>query len=145
MSPEKHFTPEEKERMVNAIREAEKNTSGEIRVHFENHCKKEVLDCAAQIFAELKMHKTAQRNGILIYIALEDKKVAVIGDIGINSRVPINYWEAIKDRMIVKFREGRICEGVCEAVLATGQQLKEYFPYEKGDINELPDDISFKK
>lgn len=144
MSPEKHFTQQEKDRMVASIQEAERNTSGEIRVHFENYCKKDVLDCAVEVFKELKMHKTSQRNGVLLYIALEDKKMAIIGDSGINEKVPDHFWDSIKNRMIEKFRQGEICEGVCEAVLAAGEQLKKYFPYQTGDINELPDELSFK-
>lgn len=130
--------------MVAAIQEAEKNTSGEIRIHFDNHTKKEVLDRAAEVFAELKMHKTALRNGVLIYIALQDHRLAILGDAGINSKVPANFWDAIKNRMVEKCKTGLICEAVCEAAIAVGKQLKTFFPYEAGDVNELPDDISFK-
>ena len=145
LSPEKHFTLEQKEAMVVAIQEAERNTSGEIRIHFENYCKKDVLDCAAQVFAQLKMHKTALRNGVLVYVALEDKKMAILGDAGINAKVPFDFWDEIKNRMIETFRQGLICEGVCEAVRGIGIQLKKYFPCQPGDINELSDEISFKK
>ena len=86
MTPAKYFTPAEKEAIVDAIREAEKNTSGEIRVHIENHAKKATLDRAAQVFADLKMHKTALRNGVLVYVALEDHKLAILGDAGINAK-----------------------------------------------------------
>ena len=126
MKPSDFFTPAQKTAMVAAIRQAEKDTSGEIRIHFENHCRKNVLDRAAQVFADLKMHKTALRNGVLIYVALEDKQLA------------------IKNNMIEKFKSGQICEGVCEAVLTAGQQLKVFFPYQADDVNELSDDISFK-
>ena len=122
MKPSDFFTPAQKTAMVAAIRQAEKDTSGEIRIHFENHCRKNVLDRAAQVFADLKMHKTALRNGVLIYVALDD----------------------IKNNMIEKFKSGQICEGVCEAVLTAGQQLKVFFPYQADDVNELSDDISFK-
>ena len=145
LSPEKHFTLEQKEAMVVAIQEAERNTSGEIRIHFENYCKKDVLDCAAQVFAQLKMHKTALRNGVLVYVALEDKKMAILGDAGIKAKVPFDFWDEIKNRMIERFRQGLICEGVCEAVRGIGIQLKKYFPCQPGDINELSDEISFKK
>lgn len=144
MSPEKRFTPEQKKAMVAAIQEAEKNTSGEIRIHFENHCKKDVLDRAVQVFAELKMHKTAQRNGVLIYVALDDKKTAILGDAGINAKVPSGFWDQTKEAMIQKFRTGLICEGVCEAARQAGILLKEHFPYQQEDVNELPDEISFK-
>ena len=118
--------PAQKTAMVAAIRQAEKDTSGEIRIHFENHCRKNVLDRAAQVFADLKMHKTALRNGVLIYVALEDKQLAILGDAGINAKVPDHFWDDIKNNMIEKFKSGQICEGVCEAVLTAGQQLKDF-------------------
>ena len=142
MKPSDFFTPAQK--TVAAIRQAEKDTSGEIRIHFENHCRKNVLDRAAQVFADLKMHKTALRNGVLIYVALEDKQLAILGDAGINAKVPDHFWDDIKNNMIEKFKSGQICEGVCEAVLTAGQQLKAFFPYQADDVNELSDDISFK-
>ena len=144
MKPSDFFTPAQKTAMVAAIRQAEKDTSGEIRIHFENHCRKNVLDRAAQVFADLKMHKTALRNGVLIYVALEDKQLAILGDAGINAKVPDHFWDDIKNNMIEKFKSGQICEGVCEAVLTAGQQLKVFFPYQADDVNELSDDISFK-
>lgn len=144
MKPSKFFTPEQKEAMVRAIEEAEKATSGEIRIHIENRAKQTVLDRAAQVFAELKMHKTALRNGVLVYVALEDRQLAILGDAGINVKVPADFWDEIKNRMVEKFRKGEFCEGICEAVLAAGQELKNYFPYQTDDVNELPDEISFK-
>ena len=143
MSPEKAFTKEQKEAMVAAIQKAEKDTSGEIRVHIENRSKIEVLDRAADVFAELKMHKTALRNGVLIYVALLDHKLAILGDAGINSKVPTGFWDSIKTIMVEKFKQGAITEGICEAVITAGEQLKAYFPYQEDDVNELPDDISF--
>lgn len=144
MKPEKKFTESQKEAMVAAIRQAEKDTSGEIRIHFENHCKKEVLDQAADVFAELKMHTTAERNGVLIYVALEDKKLAILGDAGINAKVPDNFWDDVKSRMVELFKQGEIAEGVCQAAIEVGKHLKQFFPYQKDDVNELSDDISFK-
>lgn len=143
MSPEKKFTEEQKAAMVAAIQQAEKATSGEIRVHIENHCRKNVLDRAADVFAQLKMHKTAARNGVLVYVALEDRKLAILGDAGINAKVPANFWEGIKIRMVEQFKQGLITEGIREAVLSAGNALKIYFPYQTDDKNELPDDISF--
>lgn len=139
-----YFTPEQKAAMVEAIRQAEKDTSGEIRIHFENRAKQEILDRAAEVFAELKMQKTALRNGVLIYVALEDHKLAILGDAGINAKVPANFWDDIKNQMVAKFRQGQICEGVCEAVILAGHQLKTFFPCQTDDVNELPDDLSFK-
>lgn len=143
MSPEKYFTQEQKDAMVAAVQQAEKDTSGEIRIHVENLCKQEVLDRAAKVFAELKMHKTALRNGVLVYIALENKKLAIIGDAGINAKVPTDFWDNIKNRMVEQFRAGKVCDGICEAVQEAGKQLKQYFPCQEDDVNELPDEISF--
>lgn len=144
MSPEKYFTQEQKEAMVSAIQQAEQDTSGEIRIHFENHTKKDVLDRAAQFFAELKMHKTALRNGVLIYVALEDKKLAILGDAGINAKVSEHFWDEIKNQMVEKFKANQVCEGICNAVVEAGRQLKAYFPCQADDVNELSDDLSFK-
>lgn len=144
MHPSKQFSVEQKEAIVRAIQEAERNSSGEIRVHIENHCNKNVLDRATQVFAELNMHKTVLRNGILIYIALQDRKLAIIGDVGINTKVPTQCWEQIKDLMLQQFKDGQLCEGICQGILEAGQHLKSFFPYLEDDINELPDDISFQ-
>ena len=144
MSPEKAFTQEQKDAMVAAIRQAEKDTSGEIRIHIENHSKINVLDRAADVFAELKMHKTALRNGVLVYVALLDHKSAILSDAGINAKVPADFWDSIMKNMVEKFRAGNITEGICEAVITAGEQLKQYFPYQADDENELPDEISFR-
>lgn len=144
LKAEKYFTSEQKEMMVRAIEDAEKDCSGEVRIHIENHSKGDVLDRAADVFAKLEMHKTALRNGVLIYVAIEDHTFAIIGDAGINSKVPANFWDEIKDEMAKRFREGKIAEGVSEAVRRAGLELKKFFPYQKDDVNELPDDISFK-
>ena len=144
MSPEKAFTQQQKDAMVAAIKQAEKDTSGEIRVHIENHSKIDVLDRAADVFARLNMHKTAQRNGVLIYVALLDHKSAILGDARINAKVPSDFWDSIMKNMIGKFKEGKITEGICEAVITAGEQLKAYFPYQADDVNELPDEISFQ-
>lgn len=144
MKPSNYFSPEQKATIVAAIEEAERNTSGEIRVHIENHTSKDILDRAAQVFAELKMHKTALRNGVLIYIALADHQLAILGDAGINAKVPANFWDSIKNRMLAHFKTDRMCEGICEAIRATGQQLKSYFPYQEDDQNELSNEVSFK-
>ena len=144
MSPEKAFTQQQKDAMVTAIKQAEKDTSGEIRVHIENHSKIDVLDRAADVFAHLNMHKPVQRNGVLIYVALLDHKSAILGDAGINAKVPAGFWDSIMKNMIAKFKEGKITEGICEAVISAGEQLKVYFPYQADDVNELPDEISFQ-
>jgi uncharacterized membrane protein len=140
------FSNEQQKAIVSAIKQAEKNTSGEIQVHIEKHCKGEVLDRAADVFATLKMHTTALRNGVLFYIAVKDHKFAILGDAGINNVVPHNFWEEIKNDMEVYFRKGEFTEGLCTGIIKAGTQLKQHFPYKSGsDNNELSDEISFGK
>lgn len=126
-----------------AIKNAEIKTSGEIRVHLEANCQGNVLDRASEVFENLEMHKTKLRNGVLFYLAYEDRKFAILGDAGINSNVPENFWDQIKIKMQGKFRGGHFVEGLCEGVEMAGSQLKECFPREEGDINELPDHVTF--
>ena len=143
MSVQKYFTEENKLQIKNAIRVAETNTSGEIRVHVEKFCKGDVLDQAAYIFEKLEMHKTKLRNGVLFFLAMEDKKFAILGDAGINQKVPDNFWEEITDSVIQKLKEGKFAEGISEGIIKAGEQLKTHFPYQDDDINELSDEISF--
>lgn len=137
------FSSEEQKRILDTIAEAERNTSGEIQVHLENRCKEEVLDRAAEVFAILNMHKTVQRNGVLFYLAIRDKKFAILGDMGINEKVPDDFWNNIKDHLQRLFSEGRFTEGLCDGIRMAGEQLSLHFPFHKDDINELPDDLSF--
>ena len=111
MGVQKYFTEENKLQITNAIRVAENNTSGEIRVHIETNCKSDVLDRAAYIFDKLEMQKTELRNGVLFYLAVEDRKFAILGDAGINQKVPENFWEEIKEEVISHFKEVRFAEG----------------------------------
>lgn len=142
MNIKKFFSPEQKEKIIKAIREAEQQTSGEIRVHLEHHCKIHPLDRAGQVFRMLKMHQTQLRNGVLIYLAVDDKRFAIFGDEGINEAVPENFWEDIKEEMRGYFTNGDFTGGICLAIKKTGDKLKEFFPYHDDDVNELPDDIS---
>ncbi|MFD2033558.1 TPM domain-containing protein [Belliella marina] len=138
------FSKEEKEIIVAAIQAAEKETSGEIQVHIENHCKNDVLDRAAEVFEMLKMHKTQHRNAVLFYLAVADHKFAILGDAGINQVVPDDFWENIKEEMTAHFRQGKYTEGLRKGVEMSGIQLQTHFPFDqKGDKNELPDEISF--
>src|SRR5512133_3677749 len=137
------FTPAQQEAIVRAIAEAEQATSGEIRVHIESSCKGDVLDETAWLFKKLEMHKTADRNGVLIYLAVKERKFAIIGDTGINSVVGPGFWDSIRDHMKQRFGEGLFAEGLSEGIIMTGEKLKEHFPYAKDDVNELPDTISF--
>ncbi|MCH6233868.1 TPM domain-containing protein [Cognataquiflexum rubidum] len=138
------FSQEDKNRIVSAIAAAEMATSGEIQVHIENHCRLDVLDRAAEVFETLKMHKTKERNAVLFYLAVADHKFAILGDSGINKVVPENFWEKIKEEMAKSFKQQAFTEGLSTAIEACGQQLKAHFPYDnKGDLNELSDEISF--
>jgi len=139
----KFFTTDQKQQIVGAIKNAELNTSGEIRVHIENHCKKEVLDRAAVVFASLKMHKTKLRNGVLFYLAIKDHKFAILGDGGINAVIPDDFWDNTKEMMQQKFKEGEFTEGLSSGIKMAGEHLKTHFPYQSDDVNELDDDISF--
>lgn len=145
MGVQKYFNEADKLQITNAIRVAETNTSGEIRVHIENKCTGDVLDRAAYIFEKLEMHKTALRNGVLFYLAVEDRKFAILGDAGINQKVPEDFWESTKELVIEKLKEGKISEGLADGIIKAGEQLKAHFPYQKDDVNELSDDISFGK
>jgi uncharacterized membrane protein len=133
---------DEKE-IIHAIEEAEKASSGEIRVHLEENCKIDPLDRAALIFAKLKMHKTELRNGVLFYLALKDKKLAILGDVGINSAVPSDFWDNIKDSMIPQLADGNFTDALCTGIQMAGEKLKLFFPYQDNDKNELPNEISF--
>ena len=143
MKPSNFFTVEEKKRITDAIRHAEKNTSGEIRIHIEGKCTEDVLDRATYLFEKLEMHKTELRNGVLFYLAVDDHKFAILGDAGINQATPDGFWENIKDVMAGKFKEGQFTDGLREGILMAGEQLKKHFPYQEDDVNELTDDISF--
>jgi len=140
---ESFFSEEAKSLIVDEVKNAEKSTSGEIRVHIENRCKGDVMDCAAFVFEKLEMHKTELRNGVLFYLAVKDHKFAIIGDAGINAAVPDNFWDEVKERMLEEFKLERFAEGLIDGIQMAGEKLKEFFPYQADDINELPDDISF--
>ena len=139
------FKKEEKEQITFAIKEAEKNTSGEIRIHIELRCKGNVLDRASYLFEKLKMHQTHLRNGVLFYLAVTDRKLAILGDAGINKDTPEDFWDQIKNEVLNYFSEDKFAEGLAEGIKMTGEALKKNFPYQKDDVNELPDEISFGK
>lgn len=143
MSVRKYFSEKDKLQIKNAIRASELNTSGEIRVHIEKHCREDVLDRASHIFQKLEMHKTELRNGVLFYLAVDDHKYAILGDAGINQKVPDNFWEEIKEKMAEKFKDGLFAEGLSLGIRMAGEQLKSHFPYQEDDVNELSDEISY--
>ena len=135
---------EEDRRVVEAIKQAELNTSGEIKVHIENHCRGDVEDRSVFIFNHLKLNETKLRNGVLIYLAVKDRKFAILGDEGINNVVEDGFWNDVKDMMLACFREGRFADGLEQGILRCGEKLKTYFPYQSDDVNEIPDDISYE-
>jgi uncharacterized membrane protein len=137
------FTEEEQQRIQQAVADAEKNTSGEIRVCMEKTCSDTPLDRAVKYFAQLEMHKTKLRNGVLIYVATVDRKFAIIGDAGINNVVPADFWDGTKEAMLNHFKYGNLVEGIVTGITQAGEQLKKYFPHLLNDKNELPDDIAF--
>jgi uncharacterized membrane protein len=143
MSPKDFFSPEQQSQLIQAIREAEKNTSGEVRVHLDKTCNGDPYKRAIQVFEKLKMHKTAQRNGVLFYLSIEDHKLAIIGDQGINDKVPMGFWDETFALMVQFFKEDQILEGLIRGVSMAGEQLSTYFPYQKNDQNELSDELSF--
>jgi uncharacterized membrane protein len=137
------FTQKQQDQIVEAIREAETNTSGEIKVHIEKTCPGDVMAHAKEVFILLKLHETTLRNGVLFYLALESHKFAILGDSGIDAVVPANFWQNIKEAMRTQFKQGLITEGLRAGILMAGQELKIHFPYQANDKNELSDDISF--
>ncbi len=145
MSVKSFFTEEQQQNILDAIKHAEHDTSGEIRLHIEENFKGDVLDRAAYMFKKLDMHKTKLRNGVLFYLAIKNKKYAIIGDAGINAVVPENFWDSVKETLLAHFKEGQFTEGLCKGIEMAGEHLKKHFPYEKDDVNELADEISFGK
>lgn len=145
MNPKDFFTKEQKSRIDKAITEAEKLTSGEIRLHIDRTSKDNVMDSAVEIFGKLGMQNTELRNGVLFYMSIVDKKFAVIGDKGINETVPEGFWDTIYTTIINFFQKGEFTNGLCWAIMEAGKQLAEHFPIQPDDVNELTNEISFEK
>ncbi len=142
MKAKDFFNEEQLNKIVQSIEKAELNTSGEIRFHLESRCKGDALKRAVQVFKNLSMHKTKLNNGTIIYLATVDKKFAIAGDRGINEKVPENFWDDVKDHMAEKFKENEFVTGICDGIEMIGDKLKEFFPYQSDDINELSNDVS---
>jgi uncharacterized membrane protein len=141
--PKTFLSETEQTQVVQAIQEAEKRTSGEIRVHLDRTSGGNVNRKAVAVFRWLKMHKTDARNGVLIYLAVEDHEFAIIGDQGVNQVVPSGFWDTTRDAMQAAFKKGQFAEGLMAGIREAGEQLRLHFPYQSDDVNELPDDISF--
>ncbi|CAG2532085.1 Psb32 and MOLO-1 founding protein of phosphatase [Maribacter dokdonensis] len=139
---EDFLTAKEEQDIVNAILEAEKNTSGEIRVHIEAHTDKDHYERAKEVFHLLKMDNTKQENGVLIYVAVHDKKFVICGDKGIDNVVPKDFWQTTRNSIQKHFEKGAFKEGLVAGVLKAGEELRSHFPWQSDDTNELSNEIS---
>ncbi|TGV01385.1 TPM domain-containing protein [Flavivirga rizhaonensis] len=139
---EDFLTKKEEQEIVEAIRMAEQNTSGEIRVHIEKTSNGDIFNRAMEVFHYLKMDNTKEQNGVLIYVAVEDKTFVIYGDKGINDVVPDNFWDSTKNLMQSHFKNGSFEKGISEGILKAGEQLETYFPWKHGDVDELSNEIS---
>lgn len=140
--PSRFFSAAEREAILAAVREAESKTSGEIRVHLERRCKGDPQAAAKATFERIGMDRTAEKNGVLFYLAVKDHTFAVIGDSGIDAKVERDFWDRLSERTLAAFREDRFAEGLAAAIRETGEKLAASFPRREGDVNELPDDLS---
>ena len=145
MNPKDFLGKENEKLIMEAIERAEGQTSGEIRVHIESKCKGQVLDRAAWLFKKLKMQETKERNGVLIYLSIDDHQFAIIGDSGINKVVPDGFWNETKELMISHFTKSEFAVGLTKGIEEAGLHLKQYFPCQIDDVNELSDEISYGK
>lgn len=143
MNIKSFFTDEQSKLIQQAIADTEHMCSGEIRVHVDMWCKGDVMQMAKKVFEKLKMHETAERNGVLIYLALEDKKLAILGDKGIDEKVPEGFWDLVYTSMRKLFAEGNYTKGLQVGIGMAGEKLRTYFPYQKDDSNELSNEISY--
>lgn len=139
---ERFITEEDEKEIVEAIRQAEKNTSGEIRVHIEKTCEVDPFERAMEVFHELKMDNTKQANGVLVYLAIDDRNFVILGDRRINDVVPTDFWESTKEVILSHFKKGNFKQGLIEGILMAGEQLQQHFPWDSDDENELSDQIS---
>ena len=139
---EDFLTAKEEQEIVQAILDAEKNTSGEIRVHLEAHTRIDHFERAKEVFHLLKMDNTKEENGVLIYVAVNDKKFVIYGDRGIDKVVPDNFWNTTKDTIENHFKNGRFKQGLIDGILKAGKELEKHFPWNHGDINELSNEVS---
>lgn len=139
---EDFLTKAEEQEIVEAIGKAEKNTSGEIRVHIEKQTSIAPIEKAVEVFHQLQMEQTQDRNGVIIYVAVKSKQFAIYGDKGINEKVPSDFWDTTKDTIISHFKKGNFKQGLIDGILKAGEQLKKYFPYAEGDTDELSNEIS---
>lgn len=129
-------------RIVEAINTAEQLTSGEIRVHVQPRAGGEIRNVAERTFERLGMTKTALRNGVLLFIACEEQRFVILGDDGINTKVPAGFWNEIAAKLTIRFQHREFTEGIVEAIHSAGEELRHYFPRAHDDVNELTNDIN---
>lgn len=141
LHPKKFFTKEEKERIVRAIREAERKSSGEIRVYLEHKAKGDSISRAEKVFEKLGMTGTKHRNGVLIYFSLAKRAFVILGDSGIHEKVGEGFWQEVASTLTRRFSEEDFLGGLLAGIERVGEKLKKYFPHEKGNLNELPDEV----
>jgi uncharacterized membrane protein len=139
---EDFLTKAEEQEIVEAIGVAEKNTSGEIRVHIEKETSVAAINRAMEVFRNLNMENTQERNGVIIYVAVKSKQFAIYGDKGINEKVGADFWNTTKEAMQNHFKSGNFKQGLIDGILKAGEQLKTHFPYLNDDTNELSNEIS---
>lgn len=139
------LTREELDRVRDAVQQAEQHTGGEIRVHLDVAIMEDVLDHAAYVFRDLGMDKTREHNGVLLYVSVPGRKVAVVGDTGIHAKLGNAYWHGVLESVLAHFKEDRFCEGLCEGVRLLGEKLQEHFPQRHDDRNELSNEVSIGK
>lgn len=139
---EEFLSKEEEQEIISAIRVAEKNTSGEIRVHIESTTEKKPFDRALEVFHVLKMFNTKDANGVLVYVAVNDRKFVIYGDKGIDNVVPENFWNTTKDAMQIHFQKGNFKQGIVNGILKAGEELQSHFPWQIDDEDELSNEIS---
>jgi uncharacterized membrane protein len=139
---EDFLTKPEEQEIVESIGKAEKNTSGEIRVHIENETSVAAINRAMEVFRNLNMEDTQERNGVIIYVAVKSKQFAIYGDKGINEKVGADFWNSTKEAMQNHFKSGNFKQGLIDGILKAGEQLKTHFPYQDDDTNELSNEIS---
>lgn len=142
-NPALFFSKAETKRIIEAIQAAEKKTSGEIRVHLERRARVPFYAHAEEIFAKLGMARTQERNGVLIFIGLASRRFAILGDQGIHDKVSGSFWKSLSIEMQAAFKEDRFADGIVRVITAAGAKLQHHFPYERRDLNELPDEISY--
>lgn len=134
----------DQQRVIEAIGTAEKQTSGEIRVHIQPKAHGDIRAVAERTFERLGMTKTALRSGVLLFIACEEQRFTILGDSGINDKVPAGFWDEIAAKLTIRFKTGEFTEGIVDAIHSAGDALRHDFPRGEGDVDELTNEINIQ-